>query len=208
MRSLCVSAAALLILVVGGCDSAISVGTGACPASAYSDWESSPYVLPYPPGQGYRVLQGNCGSFSHNSGSHQEYAYDFRMPIGSVVVAARAGQVDTVVERFEDGQGGSANVVIVDHGDGSFARYLHLTQDGALVEVGDPVAAGDTLGLSGNTGFSTEPHLHFDVLARCYDRCRSVPVTFQNTTPNPRGLLLNVVYRALGAPPTLHLVAR
>ncbi len=195
-------ARALAVLVVlAGCDAAapVPVGPSGCAVADYPAWETSDYVLPYPTGRAYQVLQGNCGGFSHTVVSRIAFAYDFRMPIGEVVVAARAGVVSEVEESFQDfdNQSGHENGVVVDHGDGSVALYLHFTQDGAEVEAGDAVAAGDTLGFSGNTGFSTEPHLHFDVRRGCDGGdCRSVPVTFRNTSANPRGLVVGIPYLA------------
>jgi murein DD-endopeptidase MepM/ murein hydrolase activator NlpD len=58
--------------------------------------------------------------------------------------------------------GGYGNVVYVDHGDGIETRYAHASE--VPVSVGDEVSKGDTIILSGNTGGSTGPHLHFEVL--------------------------------------------
>ncbi|MFC3494318.1 M23 family metallopeptidase [Glycomyces rhizosphaerae] len=58
--------------------------------------------------------------------------------------------------------GGYGNVVYVDHGDGIETRYAHASE--VPVQVGDKVSKGDTIILSGNTGGSTGPHLHFEVL--------------------------------------------
>jgi murein DD-endopeptidase MepM/ murein hydrolase activator NlpD len=58
--------------------------------------------------------------------------------------------------------GGYGNVVYVDHGDGIETRYAHASE--VPVGVGDELAKGDTVILSGNTGGSTGPHLHFEVL--------------------------------------------
>lgn len=58
--------------------------------------------------------------------------------------------------------GGYGNVVYVDHGDGIETRYAHASE--VPVSVGDKVSKGDTIILSGNTGGSTGPHLHFEVL--------------------------------------------
>lgn len=143
-----------------------------------------PYVLPFPSGS-FRVIQAFGGSFSHTGSFF--YSHDFVMPIGTPIVAARAGVVEAVEESFVDYDNtlGHENYVIVAHADGTFARYLHLTENGVLPDMGDAVLAGDTLGFSGNTGFSTLPHLHFDVTERCalpLDACQTVEYWFANTS--------------------------
>jgi murein DD-endopeptidase MepM/ murein hydrolase activator NlpD len=69
-----------------------------------------------------------------------------------------------------------ANFVRVLHDDGSMGMYAHLEYYGVGVKVGQRVAAGDLLGLSGNTGYSTGPHLHFAVLVN--DGTQEVSVPF------------------------------
>jgi murein DD-endopeptidase MepM/ murein hydrolase activator NlpD len=80
---------------------------------------------------------------------------------------------------WEDGCGQYANFIVVMHDDGTTGEYYHLQQDGSLVEVGDKVIAGQQIGLSGNTGHTTMPHLHFAVY-RATNRARpqSIPVNF------------------------------
>jgi murein DD-endopeptidase MepM/ murein hydrolase activator NlpD len=125
-----------------------------------------------------------------------QYAYDVLMPIGTAVRAARGGSVLLVEERFVDGtrRPGEENFINVSHDDGSIAGYVHLTQGGALVEVGQHVSQGEVIGISGDTGSSTEPHLHVHVQA-C-SGCGTVPLTFKNTRPHPTGLALGETYRA------------
>ena len=189
-------------LALASCDPvAVQFTPPVCSTTDYPAWQTSAYALPYPPGRSYVVMQGNCGGFSHTPGSSLTFAYDFLMPIGEVVTAARGGRVVVVEESYADGDNerGHENGVLVDHGDGTVGAYVHFTQDGAAVEAGDEVAAGDTLGLSGNTGFSTEPHLHFDVRVGCEAEgapCETRPVTFHNTAANPRGLVQGGVYTA------------
>lgn len=87
---------------------------------------------------------------------------------------------------------------LVEHADGTVARYYHLTKDGALVEPGDVVAQGDVIGLSGNTGNTGGlRHLHFDV-ATCTEvfTCPTLPVVFRNTRPHPDGLVEGDAYTA------------
>lgn len=125
------------------------------------------YALPYLE-ERRRVLQGPLGTFSHQVGSGCENAIDFRMPIGSKVCAARDG---TVVAFWQDSDvGGSnptnrpyANYLVVAHEDGTFAEYVHLKKNGVLVKLGQKIQMHDELALSGNTGYSSEPHLHFAV---------------------------------------------
>jgi murein DD-endopeptidase MepM/ murein hydrolase activator NlpD len=63
-------------------------------------------------------------------------------------------------EKFLD----QGNHIIIRHSDGTLAKYWHLIKEGAFVEVGDDVNKGQVIGLSGNTGYSAFPHLHFKVV--------------------------------------------
>jgi murein DD-endopeptidase MepM/ murein hydrolase activator NlpD len=125
-----------------------------------------------------------------------QYAYDFLMPIGTPVAAARSGVVFLVEERFSDGtrRAGEENYVNVLHEDGTLAGYVHFTQNGALVAVGESVVQGQMIGISGDSGSSTEPHLHFHVQG-C-NGCATVAVTFRNTRPHPGGLAAGESYTA------------
>lgn len=124
------------------------------------------YKLPYPNGVTYTCTQGNGGSISHTG--IPQYAYDIAMPIGASISAARAGTVSHVVESYVDynntGNCNDVNRVVVDHGDGTSALYLHLTNNGALVNVGDKVIQGQVIAKAGSSGCSTGSHLHFQVM--------------------------------------------
>jgi murein DD-endopeptidase MepM/ murein hydrolase activator NlpD len=185
--------------------SIILIATFACmdkPASpAATDGPKSvdaKYVLPFPVGKSYFCFQGFNSSFSHY-GSFS-YSVDFDMPIGTPVTAARAGVVVYVAEGFPDGvlRAGSENVVIVRHEDGTCARYVHLTTNGALVEPEQAVKAGDPIGLSGNSGESNHPHLHFDVVQSFSSRdSQTIPFDFTNMVPHPFGFERGKWYSAL-----------
>ena len=168
------------------------------PCTGYQPQSTSPYVLPYHVGSAFRVIQANCGSFSHLPDGPWRYAYDFDMPIGTPIVAVRSGVVIEVREQFVDGNRvtGQENVIWVRHPDNSIGRYLHLTQNGAFVSPGDDVAQGAVIGLSGDTGFSTQPHLHFDVAECGGPNCNTMPVVFRNTASNPQGLMRGLSYTA------------
>lgn len=121
-------------------------------------------LAPFPAGMNAVVLQGPFGPYTHGD----DYAWDFRMPVGTSVLAARSG---VVVDLREDQPShalddpvmeGPANFVMLDHGDGLLSRYVHLDEEGVLVEIGDTVVLGQVIALSGNSGLSFEPHLHFE----------------------------------------------
>ena len=165
----------------------------------FPDWRSSPYVLPYPVGNTYYVNQGNCSTGGHHG--PYRYAYDFAMPIGTTVTAARAGVVAEMRMKFRNGQAGEgeSNWIKIRHADGTIAAYSHLTENGALVKIGDRVVAGQPIGLSGNSGNTGGlPHLHFH-LCPCSEPvdCGTLPVTFCNTDANPHGLQARRSYTAL-----------
>ncbi len=124
------------------------------------------YHLPFPGGVVWFVIQGNNTAFSHNG--RAAWAWDFRMPTGSPIAAARGGTVSMIKQDqtdhcFDLSCPDWNNYIVVDHGDGSSAAYLHGVKDGARVRLGQRVEQGDFLGLSDNTGQSGGPHLHFQV---------------------------------------------
>lgn len=126
------------------------------------------YNLPFPVGVTHELMQGNNGWFSHNT-TRARYAFDFKMPVGSLVTAARGGVVVYVEERFSKGGDNKmlkdrGNQIAICQDDGTIAVYAHIKHNGAIVKVGDPVFAGEPIAFSGNTGFTTGPHLHFAVL--------------------------------------------
>ena len=136
-----------------------------CPCierAVFGDPDSSDYILPFPVGVSYPVYQSYC----YPAGGHRcQLAYDFTIPIGDPVVAARGGVVRAVKEDSpDDGQGaGEHNFVYIEHDDGTCAFYAHLMQNGVLVAPGDTVDVGEEFAASGNSGYSGEPHLHFGV---------------------------------------------
>lgn len=187
-------AAAGLAILSAGCASA-PIEDGAGPGSApdiptlVGGCGPAPgivplYVLPYGIGQAYELTQGNCASSSH--AGRFSYSFDFRMPKGTPVLAARAGRVLRVQSDRPDGTNstGDENFVIVEHDDGMFSRYIHLQQGSVRVAAGDRILVRDRLALSGNSGQSRFPHLHFDVAEECRTgRCVTVPSAFSNAEP-------------------------
>ncbi|NVZ68128.1 peptidoglycan DD-metalloendopeptidase family protein [Pseudomonas costantinii] len=146
------------------------------------------YRYPFPwRGGPFRLTQGPNGSFSHTD-AKSRYAMDIAMPEGTPIIAARSGVV-VKTENEQSGRGGDAsgNFVRVRHDDGTQGVYLHLKQGSVGVRVGQRVAVGSPLALSGNTGNSSGPHLHFVVQRVTEAGLVSIPYEFNQpvgTLPN------------------------
>lgn len=89
---------------------------------------------------------------------------DFATPNGTAICAVAAGRV---VEAADEGSAGYGKYVKLSHAWGE-SLYAHLSQH--LCDVGDIVLAGETIGLSGNTGNSTGPHLHYGMRVQPFNR--------------------------------------
>jgi len=149
------------------------------PAARPTDYA---YRLPYRKGKTFSVLQGPHGAFSHRGSN--EYAVDFDCPVATHVLAARDGVV-VAANAGATGHGTTpaylelsrVNFVLVLHDDGTLGEYMHLAPSGVEVLPGTRVKRGDELALSGNTGFSSTPHLHFQVMTAAEDgiAARSFP---------------------------------
>ena len=89
---------------------------------------------------------------------------DFPVPVGTPLKASNSGKVVLAKELTSTG-----NTLVIDHGMNVFSSYAHMSV--LNVKEGDTVKKGDIIGKSGNTGFTTGPHLHFTI---------SVGTTFVN----------------------------
>jgi murein DD-endopeptidase MepM/ murein hydrolase activator NlpD len=141
-----------------------------------------PYRAPFALAQRFEVTQAPPDAVTHLDPSSRN-AVDIAMPVGTAVHAAREGVVINVAARhFRSGLSpqnmDEANFVQIMHDDGTYAIYAHLQLDTVRVRVGQRVARGEYIANSGNTGFSSGPHLHFVVLRNVGLRSESVPVTF------------------------------
>ncbi|MBV8308134.1 MAG: M23 family metallopeptidase [Gammaproteobacteria bacterium] len=141
-----------------------------------------PYRAPFALGTTYRVSQAYPAQFTHTT-PDSIYAIDIALPDGTAVYAARAGTIINV--RHDGFRGGTvgvmadqANLIEILHDDGTIAVYGHLHWDSIRVHIGQHVALGEYIADSGNTGFSSGPHLHFAVWRNAGDADVSLPVQF------------------------------
>lgn len=200
---LAIAGAITALVMLGGCGEGKKRPLPCMERAVFGDPSKSPYILPYPVGESYRLMQGYC----YPEGGHRnQLAYDFETPVGTQVIAARSGLVVKVRSDLPDDgkqlESGQHNHIMIKHDDGTVAFYAHLQQDSILVKVGDHVSQGQPIAQSGNSGNTRGiPHLHFGVYQDWPAREGSdVPVNFRNaqgTHDALKGLRPGGVFRAL-----------
>jgi murein DD-endopeptidase MepM/ murein hydrolase activator NlpD len=144
-----------------------------------------PYRAPFALGATFTVSQAYPVRITHVTADSQ-YAVDFALPDGTPVYSARAG---TVINVHHDSFRGAAQLAMLDqanvieilHDDGTIAVYAHLQWDAIRVRIGQHVARGEYIANSGNTGFTTGPHLHFAVWRNTGTADVSIPVEFEGS---------------------------
>lgn len=140
------------------------------------------YDFPFGGDEPRRLVQGVDGGITHENLSR--YAFDFGVPVGTPVLAARGGTVLQVLDGFPEGgfdpkYANQVNLVTVLHDDGTIGRYGHFSS-GIAVREGQIIAAGDFLGSSGNSGYSQGPHVHFEVDVQRFSLpAESIPIRFR-----------------------------
>ncbi len=145
--------------------------------------ETAIYRIPFPQGQAYWISQPFKGKQTHLD-QQSEYAIDITMPEGTPVLAVRDGVVMQMEDNFFEGGKkrerylNKVNQIRVLHADGTMSIYAHLKLDSTKVRKGQKVKAGQQLAESGNTGFSSGPHLHFAVQRNIGGALISIPFSF------------------------------
>lgn len=141
--------------------------------------------LPFPLNKKYTIIQENNTNFTHNT-DWSRYALDFNLKTNDTICSATDGYVVGIVDKYKHSGTGVAwrpfanFITIYDPISGVFTQYVHLVQNGSLVKVGDKIKRGQAIALSGNTGKSTEEHLHFSCLipVNSEDGLKSIPMEF------------------------------
>ncbi len=142
------------------------------------------YQIPFSAGREFPITQAYPDAITHQT-IDSIYAVDIAMPVGTDVLAARGGVVfDVASNNFRGGldlsrDGQAANIVRILHDDGTFSLYAHLNWNSIRVKPGDRVRAGQYIADSGNTGFTSGPHLHFSVQRNAGLNIQSLPVVFK-----------------------------
>ena len=156
------------------------------------------YNLPFKKGEIYNIIQGYQGTVSHQD----KFALDFLMPENSEVHAARAGVVMEVVNSNTKGCGAARcaqydNYIVIVHDDGSYAKYAHLKK--STVSKGDSIKKDQLIAYSGNTGWTVDPSLHFEVFViKEDDTERTVKTNFLQGDGNNFGILSEKIYYKRG----------
>jgi murein DD-endopeptidase MepM/ murein hydrolase activator NlpD len=153
------------------------------------------YTLPFPRGKRFAVMQGYGGAWSHTGEWY--YSIDFALPEGTCVCASRGGVVVRAVDCYDEGGVDPTfkakwNFLEIAHADRSVAVYGHLAHRGIHVSLGASVQAGEPIAVSGNTGWSSSPHLHFHVVDSASPN--RVPVRFATSRSEGEVLLQGQSY--------------
>jgi len=158
---------------------------GACMGDLDRKINYNKMSLPFCKGQKYKIIQGYNGQFTHHT-DYSRYAIDFGLQTNDTICAADDGFVVGVIKDYKIGGNDKrweefANYITLYHPhSGLYTQYAHLKYNGSLVKTGDQVKQGQPIGLAGLTGYTSIPHLHFNVLipAPPRDGFKSTPIEF------------------------------
>ncbi len=145
------------------------------------------YLAPFSAGRDFPITQAYPDAITHRT-LDSVYAVDIAMPVGTDVLAARDGIVfDVASDNYRGGldhlrDGDAANIVRIVHDDGTLSLYAHLNWNSIRVKPGDHVRAGQYIADSGNTGFTSGPHLHFAVQRNAGLKIESLPIVFKGAS--------------------------
>jgi murein DD-endopeptidase MepM/ murein hydrolase activator NlpD len=134
-------------------------------------------------GHSHRMWEDDCEDFS--------YSIDFILPEHSEIIASRSGIVTKIKIDGKKNYSGKdpdlgqfaylhdMNEIEIQHDDGTFASYSHIFYNGAVVKLGEKVVQGQLIGYSGNTGWSSQPHLDFCIFQKNVNGLRIKSLDFK-----------------------------
>jgi murein DD-endopeptidase MepM/ murein hydrolase activator NlpD len=137
-------------------------------------------------GKTHKIWQEDKEDFS--------FSLDFILPEGTKIIASREGIVTKVKvngklnysgkdpKKGEEAYRDHMNEIEIKHPDETFASYAHLKYKGSFVKKGDKVKQGQKIGLSGNTGWSSKPHLDFTIFRKKFKgyKIKSLKINFED----------------------------
>nr|WP_315169906.1 M23 family metallopeptidase [uncultured Flavobacterium sp.] len=132
--------------------------------------EKNRIAYPFPKGKEYKIIQGYKGNFSHKNIFSQN-AIDFGLKIGDTITSVDSGYIVGLIQDYKEYgtskkwlENDKSNFITIYHPQsGLYTQYVHLIHKGSLVKLGEFVKKGQPIAISGMTGFTTTPHLHFNV---------------------------------------------
>ncbi|MDH3626345.1 MAG: peptidoglycan DD-metalloendopeptidase family protein [Acidobacteriota bacterium] len=134
----------------------------------------------------YDVLVMRDGATHEGDGTENEQYYCFGLPLvvpGDGIVVSAANDVEDNVPGEMNPKQALGNHVIIDHGNGEFSFIAHIKQGTLAVEVGEKVTAGQPLGLTGNSGNTSEAHVHYHLQTTAeFGKGDGLPSQFLNYT--------------------------
>ena len=145
------------------------------------------YRLPFPETVEKKIVRPT-GEYAHENFPESRYAIDFLLDVDTPILTARGGRViriksDSDKHGLDAKLANEANYVAINHGDGTYAEYIHLGKDRVEVREGQDVNAGNLLGYSGLSGCMSHPHLHFNAFKVEDGKGVSIPVEFTEPAP-------------------------
>ncbi len=159
LRFVLACAAALIAMAISAQP---SHAADAAPTTALGTAEESPIAVPFIGTYEVWCTDRNPAPDGRCSNHHGSPAADIGMDIGTPIYASGSGVVIDTETTCGPGycRGGAGNFISIGHADGTFSRYLHLTD--VMVEAGDDIRVGQQVGTSGISGQSSSAHLHYD----------------------------------------------
>ncbi|MFJ7407668.1 MULTISPECIES: M23 family metallopeptidase [unclassified Lysinibacillus] len=127
------------------------------------------------------VIMKNGATFKNSAILNENY-----FAFNKEVIAPADGEVVKVIDHLTDNVPGemnelepAGNLIIIKHRNHEYSMVAHLKNNASLVQEGDTVKQGDVIALCGNSGNSSEPHIHFQVMdSQDYMNCKSIRIRF------------------------------